>query len=71
MDYKEEVPEPGKAINRFSEFAKRIASGEMPLPASLEDGNPINNMGPGCQASWDDSWDQWNNSWSQEFDNSR
>ena len=71
MGSNDAVLKSGKAINRLSDFAMRIASGEMHLPASLEDGSPLNTTGARCEASFDDSWDQWNNSWSNEFDNYR
>jgi hypothetical protein len=58
-----------KQINRFSEFAQRIASGELHMPASLRGGAPLNRTDTHAEASFEDSWDQWNNSWSQEFDN--
>jgi hypothetical protein len=60
---------PGKPIHRFSQLATKIASGKMRLPVSLEDGTELRRQGTGCEISWDDAWDQWNNSWSQEFDN--
>jgi len=68
MNRKADLPSE-KPINRFSEFALRISSGELHLPVSLEGSKTPDKTDTCTEASFEDSWDQWHNSWSQEFNN--